>query len=715
MLNEGYVLFKSLERCGIRAPNRHRDVSEPGRKEGLVVGLNEKGTVQTLEYRKAEEMVKLWTIRDGKQNSFPILKLQRPLWKVDQNDIIRKSRDAEVEKKNLLFQYNHKLNITNVEENWWERLQIKVKQLQPIIQGDIINFSALYELTKRFLLTEKVDLFLSSLLDKLRELQTEIKYSLLETILIGNKWDRNKNEYRAEVPLVLDLSDWEKYQARIASPKMESFVNQCLFNMMGKDGNNKSKYSSALSGINVELENDKFPSPKLPIIGETFLFAVNKDTPCQSRYGKTSTDIIPIGRKESIAIQDSLRWITNKEREQKTWTSVPSGKVEIRNKKKSPKNDLLIAYLENKPDINVNKAHMLGGVSKNDFSESNYEATAKIAIDALKGKDIVKTNNFIRIFTLRKADPGRTHVSLQRVYTISELVQADEAWREAAKNCPIFSLPFFRKEIERIMAKQQSKSESISQFLNSNESNAIFLSPSCPFPADFVRLTQKQWIRFGQDTSSVAGASLGDIYDVFFDLQNRQTHLTESLLDLTIQKTQSLLIGIGNADHKNEIYSFYSEARFTVLKTISAFSIYLYKLGIKKENYMKDTFFYIGRFLSLIDTLHFEWCTNVRDGNIPPQLLGNAHLQIALDNPVSAFDILSRRINVYQAWTKKEKGEQAKLGRWAVGELGKISDLLAEKTLPASTTSVERAQILLGYLSRPEKKPETDLAKEIST
>ena len=53
---------------------------------------------------------------------------------------------------------------------------------------------------------------------------------------------------------------------------------------------------------------------------------------------------------------------------------------------------------------------------------------------------------------------------------------------------------------------------------------------------------------------------------------------------------------------------------------------------------MKDTFFYIGRFLSLIDTLHLEYCKNVRGGNIPPQLLGNAHLQIALDNPVSALE-----------------------------------------------------------------------------
>lgn len=54
------------------------------------------------------------------------------------------------------------------------------------------------------------------------------------------------------------------------------------------------------------------------------------------------------------------------------------------------KRDLLIAYIENKPDINVNKAYLLGGVSQNDFSESHYEATAKVVIDALKGGKLSK-------------------------------------------------------------------------------------------------------------------------------------------------------------------------------------------------------------------------------------------------------------------------------------------------------------------------------------
>ena len=50
MLNEGYALFKSLERCGISLVKRHPNVKEPGRKDGLIVGLDKKGRVARIEY-----------------------------------------------------------------------------------------------------------------------------------------------------------------------------------------------------------------------------------------------------------------------------------------------------------------------------------------------------------------------------------------------------------------------------------------------------------------------------------------------------------------------------------------------------------------------------------------------------------------------------------------------------------------------------------------
>lgn len=724
MLNEGYALYKSLERCGISLIQRHPDVKKPGRKDGLVVGLDKKGKVARIEYRKAEDVANLWTTREGMQNSFPILKLQRPLWKIGQNDPLRKELDDlkkdDAEKRRLLNHQDRKLNVTKLETKWWKRLQERVTALRPFFETINKDYRALPQLMDRFLFATEVKVFEEELFKKIKQSQKEIPYGLLENILIGNKWIEGKKEYSAEIPLILDVSDWDnkaEYSNRVASTRVEDFVSDCLFKMQNasmEQEKNGVLGLSALSGKELFLENDKFPCPKLPIIGNTCLFSVNDQTPCQTRYKKTSTNIISIGRKEANAIQDSLNWTTGDDRKGKTWYPIPGVS--------DGKSDLLIVYVENKPNLNVNEAHLLGGVSKNDFSETEYEAVSSVAIDALKGEEIIKANDLIRLFALRKADPGRTQVSLQRAYTKSNLISADEEWRTSARNSSDVLMPFFRKEIEKTMTKQENIPAFIRNFLENNELKVIFLQPHCPFPSDLVCLTQQQWIRFGKDVSSVSGCSLGDVYDVFFAREGEKRNLAEDLLGITLQRTQALIIGLGNADHKKELNKpvvqkiYDSRKRFIVLNTISAFAIYLYKLGIKKEDYMKDTFFYVGRFLSLVDTLHYEYCDKVR-GSIPTQLLGNAHLQVALDNPVSAFDMLSRRIGIYQAWTRKEQGEQVKLARWAIGQIGKVTDLLAERTLPNSTTSVERAQILLGYLSRSEKKNQIDFessAEEIT-
>ena len=49
MLNEGYTLYKSLERCGIKLTKRHPDIKEPGKKDGLIVALNKEGKVDRIE------------------------------------------------------------------------------------------------------------------------------------------------------------------------------------------------------------------------------------------------------------------------------------------------------------------------------------------------------------------------------------------------------------------------------------------------------------------------------------------------------------------------------------------------------------------------------------------------------------------------------------------------------------------------------------------
>ncbi|MHB9012621.1 MAG: hypothetical protein ACYC49_10425 [Ignavibacteriaceae bacterium] len=708
MLNEGYTLYKSLERCGIVPPQRHPDIKKTGKKNGLIVGINHEGNVASIEFRSAIEMAKLWKISDGIKNSFPCMTLSLGLLNLEvipEKDIKTITSNKDIKRLERIWQ-EYGLNKKLKRRNGNEVKQTMIADWKSVIhklqerKEDVDNIGKEAEAYKVLLLRMLKYNYEDSDRDIANAI-TEHIFSNLENGLL--KFEEVKDFLLLEEPgsfIFFDIYEYEKYETRVASSRIADFVSDCLLQqerITEADVDNKENSTSALTGKPNAKIGDKFPNPNLNFIGITNLFSVDRNTPCLRRYGQISTKLFPVDTDEANAIQDSLVWITDDERRGKTWYPLE-------------KKEFLIVYLSSKPDINVNKAHLLGGVTKNGFSENSYEAISSVAIEALKGSKLIKANDLIRLFALRKADLGRTQVSLQRIYAISDLVKADENWKEAAKNFPNISLPFFRKEIERITAKQENISTIIKNFLTDDKSKLINLTPKCPFPVDLVRLTQKQWIRGGEDFSSVAGCSLGDIYDVFFANENEKKYLVENLLSKTLQRTKALLIGIANADHKKELIreqkKYHSEKRFIVLRTISAFAIYLNKLGITKENYMKDTFFYVGRFLSLIDTLHFEYCKNVRGGSIPPQLLGNSHLQIALDNPVSAIDMLSRRISVYHAWAKKEQGENIRAAKWAVRELGKTSNLLAEKNLPLSTNDVERTQILLGYLSRSESNTE---------
>ncbi len=65
---------------------------------------------------------------------------------------------------------------------------------------------------------------------------------------------------------------------------------------------------------------------------------------------------------------------------------------------------------------------------------------------------------------------------------------------------------------------------------------------------------------------------------------------------------------------------------------------------------MRTSPFLMGQLLGLADTLHKEYCIHVRKGQIPPQLIGNAAMAVALNNPAAALARLSERVIPYQAW-----------------------------------------------------------------
>ena len=120
---------------------------------------------------------------------------------------------------------------------------------------------------------------------------------------------------------------------------------------------------------------------------------------------------------------------------------------------------------------------------------------------------------------------------------------------------------------------------------------------------------------------------------------------------------------------------------------------------------MHSPAFLVGRLMNLTDRLHMKYCEHVRDNSFPPQLVGNALMATALEQPLKGLELLSQRILPYQAWAMTLKGEGQDIGlvKYFLAQIGEVCNNLEKLELPPQCSSAEKAQMLLGYLAWQEK------------
>ena len=454
---------------------------------------------------------------------------------------------------------------------------------------------------------------------------------------------------------------------------------------MQKD--NEKKYTCALTGEKTLTLVKIFPDPNFPQIGPQFLMSMNEKIECHCRYGKVGAEIFSLSDEKANQLNSVSRYIVSPEKKNKTWIPVLSGKWEG-NPKKEQK-DLLISYVEKLPALqNENIALLVGGDSE--FAEQRFEAVSQIVCDAIREQVVDTTEAKIKIFVIRKISKGQSQVVLNEFCSILDVQEAVRGWREASDNHPYFSLYL------SITKKEKS----------------VEMEPWIPYPVDLLKLLQYQWTRDGVSKNKINACSLRDAYDLFFDRGKRTEISARRLLQLMLQRVTPLCIGGGRTkDSKDfDIWNDYDFiAKRSLLLSISFMGILLFKLGIKKEEYVKTAGYNIGRLLSLCDCLHKEYCRQVRSKNkkspdIPNQLLGNAALRTVLVNPEKGLAVLSERIPIYVAWADKVSGEEFKLALWAKKNIGIVSELLSNQDIPKSVNDILKAQILLGYLAHPDNK-----------
>jgi hypothetical protein len=430
--------------------------------------------------------------------------------------------------------------------------------------------------------------------------------------------------------------------------------------------------------VPAELD-DKLPEVKLPgAVAVTKLRSMNAESRCQTRYGFIDAESFPVGKTIRKNAKIALTWISSPDREGQTWAI-------------AGKEELVFAYPKRMPQTAPRLARLFGNDPKQ--QEARFEQYAVAALQGLKTLSAGPASDAeIEIFAIKKADKARRKIVFYRNYSVGQLETAVSKWLEGANNIP---------EIRLLKWPPTPKGQKAQK-----GTRPIPMEFHAPLPLASIGLAYTMWSQDGAANWSppFRSALLYDKIPVFDGLElflgdALATGLAEQLLAFLLRGSASLCAACGNVGHARGVVS-HSGVVAHLETAIPLFGILLEKLNRKKETYMENAPYLIGKFLNLADGLHAVWCRNVKGKDpLPPQLLGSSFFASFQLNPVQAFGNMGLRVKPYLDWAKTNSTPDAKLSRWFLGELGRVCNTIQQAGLPARLSDADKAEMLLGYLS----------------
>ncbi len=677
MINELYTMTRALKEKSLLQVTIYKNISEPAQNAGIYVEIDQDKNPKCIEYISKENFPKMWKHSKGNHKSFPIIRIQRAMLKHDlPKDFDKtwkqiKNKEEKVKVLSKLDFDNYNPNSDDIVISQWT-----IEQLLPACDG-ILELGSLHALIYRFPKNQKEQkefyMAFLSLIKKQLVIFEEPMLELTKDILIG-KWDEKKDGFFSSTQIAFDIYDAYQFKYKVKDLKLKNVLIRQLNHRDDIAREALETDNCQLTGERHVVETGKYPDPKLQNLGKTYLYSNNKDIPCLTRYGMKSLQAFKVGKKIIGEINNALDFLIANEREYKTWVKVPGSKDKELN--------LLIAYVEDYPEMDDELAKMLGDAPNFEQEVIRFENLTEQVCGGLKEKTERNPNAKIKVIVINKVDDGRKQVLLSETYSVNEIISGTTEWQKASKNSPNI------------------------QYYVKNKQEEITIKPFCPYPGQILNFMKKQWkweIKNGKRDlkfEKTPGISLKEIYDIFIPLRNEE-ELCARLLLKVCRLSQNLMINIGHSYNRKRLFEINKNAIYDHCLAVSLLSILLYKLNYQKEVYMHSVAFNIGRLMMLSDVLHREYCLNVRKGDIPPQLIGNAIMPTAVEFPHRALNLLQERIRIYKAWADTAK--DARLAKWAVKNMADTAHELSEKEIPESFKEVERAQVLLGYLANIEK------------
>jgi len=557
------------------------------------------------------------------------------------------------------------------EDNWLKSMKKIDKSLEIISEkfscaisdadGDTLGIArklveATQKLTQRGLRGALEEYLVSIITDDKNEL-----HSILE--FCGSDSKSPENDMGANISVIFDLSEWRKYGYPIASEEMTVAINTALVQQEIESSSvQQPTRQDAFGRPFDETVSEPMPEVKLSGFGVT-LRSMFKGQPCQKRYGRFDDASYPVSKLSRNAAKEALEWAANEKSERVTWV-------------KADRNEIVFAYPSALPEIAIEFAAMFGGIG----AEERFEDLAQDFLRVFRGLPPSEQPEYIRVFSIRKMDKARSKVVFTRNLSPEGFIKAAELWQTGCRNVP-----------EDIHAEQK-----------------------IPFPLDVAKIVNAIWRQEGSQVKRKDGAPIVKRMQAYEGIElmlDTCADTARNYLCALVQNAFGLVVFSGNKSFSSKYHSEQAA------RTMSILGLLLYKCGYRKEDYMKDTAFLVGRLLKISDELHVRYCIAERKGEIARDLAGASMLAVAVDTPDKALAQLCLRMKPYIIWAKRyrqrdvdkenieeEKKEQEEkdinLAGWLLWRY-EITAAQLQATLiePIRLHDFEKAQLFLGYLA----------------
>lgn len=696
MIDELVKAANAMGNAGISAKDWHgklKTLPKVTAKEPCIrIWLTNEGRIHDLELISPELALELRKFEPDLGKSLPGFNVQ-PLYRLvkTDDDIKKASRGMAGEKlKTEWVKEFLKISADEREnDDFWEKTRDRLRQSfgrvreelekhckERLIDGETIqNF---FGVVKRI----EVDRFqkeYSSLIQR-KVLDGVWPAFLMCYFVTAEKKQKEDADSRVPVPkfsVFLDITDYKKYP--VAHLKTIARLNSLL---NGEESGQvlppKNGDTDAYGLDNTALDK-KFDEVVLPSLGGVKIRSQVKEVPAQSRYDFCEAQTFHVGIETRKRTKRALEWLAAKDHAGKTY-GIAGDK------------ELLFAYPHILPVKQISFTKMFGAQQDDSYlDEDTFERLAASVIAQLKGagKECAKTE--LEIFSLRKMDKARTKVVYYRNVTVTSLEQASTAWHAGCQNIPELAALDWSKD----------KSE------KTKKSYPVSVDGKTVFPIKLYRYLNAIWKHDGQraDTgkSKVTIFTPTDGLRLLLDKPN--SALAAHMLSHFIRHAQGYFLTLCRGAGENEVTSLPDKEYY-----LGILGLLLFNLGNKKEDFMKESAFLLGRCLRVTDEIHRLYCEIVRKRELPPQLCGSSLLVGMMESPSTTLSQLAMRSAPYVKWARVcRDDEKASLVHYWLKQWSTIADQLHTMEWPKRLSPEERAQLFLGYLaSFPKSEKQTN-------